>query len=96
MGGRKERDIQNISTSFIHLLCARHWEFKDEQNRVPISEGVTKTVPIFEDLLKIKTTLANVLLGTEFLSLNKNQAFIIMPRQTISYKWSQAGSILTL
>lgn len=69
--GRKEGEEENTSTSFIHLLCARYWEFKDEQNRVPISEEVTKTVPIFEDLLKIKTTLANVLLGTEFLSLNK-------------------------
>lgn len=40
-------------------------------NRLPIFEELTKTVPIFEDFLKIKTTLANVLLGTEFLSLNK-------------------------
>lgn len=51
-GGRKEGEKQNIPISFIHLLCARHSGFKDEQNRAPIFEEVTKTVPISEDLLK--------------------------------------------
>ena len=54
--------------SCICLLCSRHWEFKDEQEKVSIFEELTKVVLIFEDLFKIKTMLTNILLGTEFLS----------------------------
>lgn len=67
----EERRETKDMPSFIHLLCARQWEFKDEQDKVPILEELTKIVPIFEDPLKIKTMVANVVLGTEFLSLNK-------------------------
>lgn len=45
----------------------------EQDGGVRTFEELTKIVPIFEGHLKIKTTLANTLLGTEFLSLNKIQ-----------------------
>lgn len=72
MGGRKEGEEQNTSTSFIHLLWPdtgiQRWT---EQSSYLWGTDKDSSVPIFGDLLKIKSTLANVLLGTEFLSMNK-------------------------
>lgn len=65
-GGEGAKDIHSI----IHLLCAKHWELKDEQDRVLSDKD---KFPVFEDLLKIKIMLTNVLLGTEVLSLNKTE-----------------------
>lgn len=39
---------------------------EDEKDGAPIFEELTKVVLIFENLLKIKTTLANVLLEASF------------------------------
>lgn len=70
MGGRKGAgvDKRHLLHSFIYYVPETG---NSKMSRVPIFEEQTKTVPIFDNLMKIKSTLANVLLGAEFLSMNK-------------------------
>lgn len=79
MGGRKRQPH-----SFIQLLCARHWKFKDKQDGGPI----------FEDLLQTKTTLAKVLLRSEFLSLNNIEPSQLCLDKTSDINGPKQGPIL--